>query len=279
MGIGISYEDVNATANIIGCFTFSSPYNYLGVKVGMSSSRSKSWDEVLAKFSSCLSNWKVKTLSICGRLTLIKSVLSSLPLYHMSIYKVPMGVLHSMESFRRRFCNGIDKNEKKFSMIGWQKILASKKKGGLGINLHSHMKKKVGNGAHTLFWKDSWITDSPLRQTYSRLYALKSVKHVSIADKLGDVSLIDSFRRAPRDGLEEEQYLSLVDLVDSVILSNSNDRWVWTLDSAGEFTVKSARTFIDDSLLPTVGSPTRWPKVVPIKINIFAWKVSLDKLG
>nr|GFC20197.1 RNA-directed DNA polymerase, eukaryota [Tanacetum cinerariifolium] len=67
---------------------------------------------------------------------------------------------------------------------------------------------------------------------------------------------IDSFRRAPRDGLEEEQYLSLVDLVDSVILSNSNDRWVWTLDSAGEFTVKSARTFIDDSLLPTVDIPS-----------------------
>ncbi|GJZ65979.1 RNA-directed DNA polymerase, eukaryota, partial [Tanacetum coccineum] len=38
------------------------------------------------------------------------------------------------------------------------------------------------------------------------------------------------------------------------------------------------RTYIDDLLLPTVGSPTRWVKVVQIKINIFAWKVCLDKL-
>ncbi|GJU89053.1 RNA-directed DNA polymerase, eukaryota [Tanacetum coccineum] len=91
-------------------------------------------------------------------------------------------------------------------------------------------------------------------------------------------SLIDSFRRAPRGGLEEEQYLSLMDLVASVILSNSNDRWLWALDSAGEFTIKSARTFIDDSLLPTIGSHTRWVKVVLIKIIIFAWKVCLDKL-
>ncbi|GKB34375.1 hypothetical protein Tco_0879317 [Tanacetum coccineum] len=48
---------------------------------------------VLAKISSRFTKWKLKTLSIGGRLTLIKSVLSSMPLYQMSIYKVPMGVL------------------------------------------------------------------------------------------------------------------------------------------------------------------------------------------
>ncbi|GJW10658.1 hypothetical protein Tco_1576485, partial [Tanacetum coccineum] len=122
------------------------------------------------------------------------------------------------------------------------------------------MKKKVGNGAQTLFWEDPWIIDSPLRKNYPRMYALENVKHVSIADKLNDVSLTDSFRRSPRGGLEEEQYLSLVDIVASVVLSNSNDRWVWSLDSAGEFTVKSARMFIDDSFLPSVGSSTRWIK-------------------
>ncbi|GJW38359.1 hypothetical protein Tco_0064204 [Tanacetum coccineum] len=204
MGIGISHDDVTAAANVIGCSTFSTPFKYLGVKVGMFCSKCKSWDEVLAKISSHLSNWKVKTLSIGGRLTLIKSILTSLPLYPMSIYKAPMGVLNSMESLRRRFFNGVVQNEKKLSMISWQQILASKKK---GINLHPLMKKKVGNGAQTWFWEDPWIIDSPLRQTYPRMYALEKVKHVSIADKPNDVSLTDSFRRSPRGGLEEEQYL------------------------------------------------------------------------
>ncbi|GJU72730.1 RNA-directed DNA polymerase, eukaryota [Tanacetum coccineum] len=44
------------------------------------------------------------------------------------------------------------------------------------------------------------------------------------------------------------------------------------------FSVHSARTFIDDILLPFVGDVTRWVKVVPIKVNILAWKVCLDKL-
>nr|GEZ35902.1 RNA-directed DNA polymerase, eukaryota [Tanacetum cinerariifolium] len=42
--------------------------------------------------------------------------------------------------------------------------------------------------------------------------------------------------------------------------------------------VKYARIHIDDILLPSVGSVTRWVHAVPIKINVFAWKVCLDKL-
>ncbi|GKE58802.1 hypothetical protein Tco_1497987 [Tanacetum coccineum] len=189
MGIGVSHEDVNAASNIIGCSTFSTPFNYLGVKVGMSSSRSKSWDE------------------------------------HMLIYKAPMGALHNMESFRRRFFNGVDKNEKKISMIGWKKIII-RELGTLslqGINLLSHMKKKVGNGVHTLFWEDSWITDIPFSHTFPQLYALENEKHITIADKLSEASLIVSFRRALCGSMEEEQYIRLVDLVASVTLSNSND--------------------------------------------------------
>ncbi|GJS33148.1 RNA-directed DNA polymerase, eukaryota, partial [Tanacetum coccineum] len=47
MGIGVSNEEVLAAANIIGCSTFSTPFSYLGVKVGMSPSRRKAWDEII----------------------------------------------------------------------------------------------------------------------------------------------------------------------------------------------------------------------------------------
>ncbi|GJV03364.1 RNA-directed DNA polymerase, eukaryota [Tanacetum coccineum] len=340
MGIGTSQEEVDVAANVIGCNTFSSPFNYLGVKVGSSSSRSNFWDEVIAKLSSRLSKWKIKMLSIGGRFTLNKAVLSSLPIYLMSIYKTPVGVLRKMESIRRRFFNGADINENKMSMIGWEKIMVSRKKGGLGIssffaqnrallfkwiwrfrskdsslwyrvikamfgdggaldntgkfarsstwttivrecgnlsskgiNLLSHMKRKVGNGLNTLFWVDSWLTDIPLKQLYPRMFALDCNKNSTVAEKINASSISCSFRRLPRGSLEEEQFSKLIEDVNSVILSVSNDRWIWSLDSSGEFSIKSTRLFIDDHLLLAVDAPTRWVSEVPIKINIMAWKL------
>nr|GEY85002.1 RNA-directed DNA polymerase, eukaryota [Tanacetum cinerariifolium] len=155
MGIGVSNEEVLTASNIIGCSTFSAPFCYLGVKVGMFSSRRKAWDEVIA----------------------------------------PLGVLRDLESLRRKNFNGAEINEKKFSMISWNKVLASKQKGGLGsvsslspwncilrelnsllskgINLLALLKKKVGNGVNTLFCDDCWINEAPLSRTFPRLYALE----------------------------------------------------------------------------------------------------------
>ncbi|GJW12096.1 RNA-directed DNA polymerase, eukaryota [Tanacetum coccineum] len=121
-----------------------------------------------------------------------------------------------------------------------------------GINLLALLKKKVGNGANTLFWEDCWINDVPLSRSFPRLYALELKKGITVADKLIDASFVASFRRNPRGGVEEEQLHHLVELVGSISLSPSNDRWAWLLGSSGEFSVHSARTFIDDILLPFV---------------------------
>ncbi|GJS05184.1 hypothetical protein Tco_0321692 [Tanacetum coccineum] len=83
---------------------------------------------------------------------------------------------------------------------------------------------------------------------------------------------------SPRSDIEQERLLLLILNTSSVILPNIIDRWTWRLDSSGVFSVKSAREFIDDSFHPKTDVPTRWVKFISIKINIFAWRVSLDKL-
>ncbi|GKE02304.1 RNA-directed DNA polymerase, eukaryota [Tanacetum coccineum] len=120
LGIGVNSNEVERAASTVGCSTFTSPFKYLGVKVGGNMSRIDSWDEVITKVSTRLSKWKIKTLYIGGRLTLLKSVLTSIPLYHMSIFKVPMGVLKKLETVRRNFFNGVDQADKKpFSSNGF----------------------------------------------------------------------------------------------------------------------------------------------------------------
>ncbi|GKA52519.1 RNA-directed DNA polymerase, eukaryota [Tanacetum coccineum] len=92
------------------------------------------WVDMVGNDKSRLSKWKINTLSIGGRLTLLKAVLGSTPIYPMSLYKVPKTVLHEMESLRRNFFNGVQGVDRKISWVKWTKVLASKKYGGLGVS-------------------------------------------------------------------------------------------------------------------------------------------------
>nr|GEW91211.1 RNA-directed DNA polymerase, eukaryota [Tanacetum cinerariifolium] len=113
LGVCVPHQVVEQAASLIGCSIMSNKFRYLGVMVGEYSSRIKAWDDVIFKLRSRLSKWKVKTLSIGGRLTLLKFVLGALPIYNMSIFKVPTGVLNVMETISSRFFNGADQSEKK----------------------------------------------------------------------------------------------------------------------------------------------------------------------
>nr|GFC31933.1 RNA-directed DNA polymerase, eukaryota [Tanacetum cinerariifolium] len=79
----------------------------------------------------------------------------------------------------------------------------------------------------------------------------------NVAGKIHDPSFINSFRRNPRGGKEEEQLQLLHSSISMVTLSNSNDRWSWSLEGTGEFSVKSARNYIDEKLLPKAKTATR----------------------
>ncbi|GKF61617.1 hypothetical protein Tco_0181671, partial [Tanacetum coccineum] len=52
----------------------------------------------------------------------------------MSIFKVPLTVLRSLESIRCQFFDGHELNSNKSSWVKWNSVLAAKEKGGLGVS-------------------------------------------------------------------------------------------------------------------------------------------------
>ncbi|GJQ93532.1 RNA-directed DNA polymerase, eukaryota [Tanacetum coccineum] len=99
-----------------------------------------------------------------------------------------------------------------------------------------------------------------------------------VVEKINHAFMVDTFRRPSRGGAEEEQLGFLLSRMDGIILTNISDRWVWSLKATGEFFVKFVRQLIDDSILPKEEVAIRWVKVMPIKINVFAWRLRLNKL-
>ena len=65
-----------------------------------------------------------------GKVTLIKSTLSSLPTYFLSLFPIPVKVANRMEKLQRDFLwSGID--APKISLVKWAKVCMPN--GGLGI--------------------------------------------------------------------------------------------------------------------------------------------------
>ena len=113
---------------------------------------------------------------------------------------------------------------------------------------------------------------------FPRIFALETVKEVLVADKMEVSPLCTSFRRPIRDGVERQQWLDFLHVMDTITLSLSPDRWSCDINGEGTFCVKDIRLLLDDIYLPSLGVETRWVKHVPIKINVFAWRARLDRL-
>ncbi|GKB40300.1 RNA-directed DNA polymerase, eukaryota, partial [Tanacetum coccineum] len=86
------------------------------------------------------------------------------------------------------------------------------------------------------------------------------------------------FNRIVRGGSESSQLSLLQEYIEGTILSSLEDRWVWDLNGEGVFCVKDVRNLLGDVFLPKAPIATRWIKYVSIKLNVFAWKVHLNRL-
>lgn len=73
-----------------------------------------------------LSRWKGRHLSLGGRIVLIQSVLSSLPLYFFSFYRVPRKVLKVLIGIQRSFLWGGSDACRRVSWVSWEKVCSPK---------------------------------------------------------------------------------------------------------------------------------------------------------
>ncbi|GJX08249.1 RNA-directed DNA polymerase, eukaryota, reverse transcriptase zinc-binding domain protein [Tanacetum coccineum] len=230
--------------------------------------------------------------------------------------EVPFSFLGSKNLFVGRFFNGVDINGRKPIWIKWSKVLAPKEKGGLGVsNFYSLNKALMFKWVWRFRTQSSslWVRvikgihgeDVSIGKNSKHHHTsiwLDIVREVELLKRQG-IDLIDFIRKKMSNGAETYfwedvwrgdvafkslspesmpwnpfQFLELLGNIEGISLADSRDRWSWSLEGSGEFSVASVRRLIDENILSEVSTKTRWINVVPIKINIHAWKVKLDCL-
>ncbi|XP_071689558.1 uncharacterized protein [Rutidosis leptorrhynchoides] len=122
-GINVVTDEIELMAKQLKCSSGKLPFTYLGVPVGAKMNKSKDWDPVIKKFHKRFLDWKSRTVSFGGRLTLIKSVLNSLP----------ASILHLLEGLRHIFFWDGSGEGNKMSWVKWNDILLPYGEGGLNI--------------------------------------------------------------------------------------------------------------------------------------------------
>ncbi|GJU73727.1 hypothetical protein Tco_1265132 [Tanacetum coccineum] len=107
---------------------------------------------------------------------------------------------------------------------------------------------QAGCGTKIQFWKDVWIGDSPLN-IWSNI---RVCNMAYLHDLLLEISLVDTHP--------------------------VKDSCLWSLANDGIFSVGASLRIIDAKLLPSLVISTSWDKILPHKVNIFMWRLSLDRL-
>ena len=80
----------------------SFPFTYLGLPLKPTTLSKMEWQPILDRIDKRLASWKGHTLSRGGRLILVNSVLTNLPLYHVILFPSAVGN-HHIDRLRRAF--------------------------------------------------------------------------------------------------------------------------------------------------------------------------------
>lgn len=124
--------DMDLLVDILGCKQASFPMKYLGLPLDEKFKDSSIWNPII-EVERKLSSWKRLYLSKGGKVTLIKSTLSNLPIYFVSLFPILVDVANCLEQLQRNFIwNGME-DDLKIHLVNLSMVCSPIQFGGLGI--------------------------------------------------------------------------------------------------------------------------------------------------
>lgn len=125
-----SPEDMDKASTILCCLDGQYLMTYMGLPIRSTVLNREDWIPLIDRVEKRLDSWKGNCLSCGGRLVLVNSVLSAMPIHYMSFYILPKWVIQRADRIRRSF---FWKGERAaaccFSLIRWSTLCSPKPQG------------------------------------------------------------------------------------------------------------------------------------------------------
>ena len=106
---------------------------YLGIPVVVRRNKKASLNFIKERVWNKLQGWKEKLLSQAGREVLQKAVVQAIPIFAMSCFKLPSGLLKDIEMMIRKFWWGQRGDQRKIHWKNWDTLCKPKALGGMGF--------------------------------------------------------------------------------------------------------------------------------------------------
>ncbi|XP_057760081.1 uncharacterized protein LOC130980412 [Arachis stenosperma] len=252
---------------------------YLGVPLLHSRVTDSTYKSIINNLEARLNGWKARTLSLAGRATLVKSILTSLPSYTMQTALLPSSTCNLIDSNCRKFLRGKTGQVKKTHLLSWRKVNKPKNSGGLGIrhakDLNHAFMMKMGWGLAT---KKDCLWARVLRSKYKCGNDIIPVVGRKKNDSNIWKGIWDWDANKLRTWLPEE-------LVEKIIAMTPPSPWkdddqlAWNLSSDGTFKLRSAYNSLDrNPSMPVQVFKYVWKWNGPERIRYLLWLVANEAI-
>lgn len=115
------------------CSNLEKGFKYLGYLLKPNNYQIRDWQWLLKKIEDKIAHWSYRFLSIGGKLILVNSVLSSIPVYWFSLMEVPSSVIKNIKSFFFNFLWTGTAKSRNIPMVAAETLARPHKFGGWGI--------------------------------------------------------------------------------------------------------------------------------------------------
>ncbi|RVW47057.1 putative ribonuclease H protein [Vitis vinifera] len=288
-------EEIHELVVELGCRVGSLPSHYLGLPLGVPNRATSMWDGVEERVRRRLALWKRQYISKGGRIIFVKSTLASMPIYQMSIFRMPKSVAKRLEKAQRDFLWGGGNLKGKIHLVKWDVVCTDKNKGGLDLRKIVMLNKAL---LGKWIWRFACEKDNLWKQVITTKYgqedhgwrSKKASGAVGVGVGRRDVTIEEMWDQNSGQGgwnlislrdfndWELDMLGELLHILRGHRPSLEEDSFMWRQGRNGLFRVKEAYRLLDNPNDIVFPSRSIWVDRVPTKIAFFTWEATWGKV-